>query len=268
MTMQQRGFDCFTFSDGRYEHAVFIKGSGPPVIVMHELPGFAEPLVGFADRLVNAGFRVYAPHLFGPLMWEDPTLNYARLCISKEFGYLRANRSAPICDWLRALANSLSEEPPGTRIGVIGMCLTGAFVIPMVIEPGVRAGVISQPAIPISLRYVQTGRGEGDWMREMNISDEELREATERCARDHVPILVERFLNDRRSTHARVERIAQAFGSNATVYEYKNPGPGPYPHAILTSEYDLADGDPANPTRVALQRVIAFLTTNLAPRST
>lgn len=267
-TMQRLGFGAYTFDDGAYQHVVYVKGEGPSVIVMHELPGFEEHTVHFLDRIVTAGFRVHAPHLFGPPMWSDTTLNYARLCISKEFGYLKSNRSAPVCDWLRGLARSVSAGDSNARVGVIGMCLTGAFVIPMVIEPGVRAGVISQPAIPTSTRYIMTGTGQGEWMQEMNVSDADLQAATQRCARDHVPIIVQRFKNDRVSPHERAERIARAFGDNATLYEYGDPGTKHHPHALLTYEYDDAADDATNPTRVALERVVAFLRENLSARST
>ncbi len=195
-----------------------------------------------------------------------------RLCISKEFGYLAANRSAPVCDWLRPLVRSLSESQEEARIGVIGLCLTGAFVIPMVIEPGVRAGVVSQPAIPLSLRYAASkGKcGKGPWMEEMNVSNADLEAATQRCARERVPILVQRFNEDVLSTPQRVERIAAAFGGQATLVQYANSGENPHPHALMTIEYDEAiDVDPVDPhkensTRVALQSVVDFLHANLS----
>ncbi|WP_213780773.1 dienelactone hydrolase family protein [Caballeronia sp. dw_276] len=266
-TMRKLGFDAYTFDDDSYRHLVYVKGTGPSVIVMHELPGFDEHTVHFLDRLTAAGFRVHAPHLFGAPMWSDSTLNYARLCISKEFAYLKSNRSAPVCDWLRGLARSVSADNADGRVGVIGMCLTGAFVIPMVIEPGVRAAVISQPAIPTSPAYILTGSGEGEWMRDMNVSDADLEAATRRCAADNVPLIVQRFKNDRVSPHARVVRIAEAFGNNATLYEYDNPGPKPHPHALLTYEYDAAEDVATNPTRVALERVTVFLRENLLART-
>ncbi|GJH16145.1 MULTISPECIES: dienelactone hydrolase family protein [Caballeronia] len=273
--MKDLGFRAYNFNHGAYEHAVYVKGTGHVVIVMHELPGFDKSTVNFLDRLVEHGFCVHAPLLFGPMLSSDSVGNYIGLCISREFAYLKSNRSAPVCDWLRALARCLSEQNDNARIGVIGMCLTGAFVIPMVIEPGTHAGVISQPAIPISFRYVlsKATQGEGPWMQEMNISDEDIETAARRCARDGVPILVQRFTNDLISTHERVERIRKIFGSTATLYEYDDPGSDDFPHAVLTTEfddaceYDVVDHERPNPTRIALQRVVAFLHENLDARS-
>jgi dienelactone hydrolase len=274
-SMQKLGFSNYPFSDGAYEHVVYVKGTGPDVIVMHELPGFDTYTVGFIDRLSGKGFRVHAPHLYGPMLWEASFPNFVRLCISREFGRLKANESAPVCDWLRALARSISDDNANARIGVIGMCLTGAFVIPMVIEPSVRAGVISQPAIPLSMRYWLFGSGAGEWMQQVNVSDEDFHAATQRCARDKVPVIVQRFKCDRISFHGRVKRIAQAFGENATLHEYPDSRPmendRDFPHALLTREYDLAEYNDANEaensTRVAFARVVAFLKQNLSPQS-
>ena len=45
---------------------VFRLGSGPPVIVLHELFGAGPALFRFAHRVADEGFEVYVPILFGP----------------------------------------------------------------------------------------------------------------------------------------------------------------------------------------------------------
>ena len=40
-------------------------GSGPAVIVVHELPGLHPGVIAFGQRLVDAGYTVYLPALFG-----------------------------------------------------------------------------------------------------------------------------------------------------------------------------------------------------------
>jgi hypothetical protein len=47
----------------------------------------------------------------------------------------QAGVSAPITIWLRALAHHIFVTEKSPKVGVIGMCLTGAFVKPLVIEP-------------------------------------------------------------------------------------------------------------------------------------
>lgn len=264
-TMESLGFVGFFYNDGNYEHLVYEKGQGPKVIVMHELPGLVEPVTNFANRLVDAGFHVYLPLLFGIPLERAPTKNLIKLCVSKEFGRLKANVSAPVCDWLRALARRLGEQQAHPKIGVIGMCVTGAFVIPLVLETGVSAGVISQPAIPFSLTYLLTGVGKGPWMHRLNIAANDLAEAANRAARDNTRLIIQRFCDDRLCPHSRVDLIASSFGPNAQLYEYPAPASNSKsPHALLTEEYDKAVNDPNNPTRIALQRVIAFLKKNTA----
>src|SRR5271157_3776602 len=41
------------------------RGSGPAVIVIHEIPGLHPLVIRFADRIVAAGMTVFLPVLFG-----------------------------------------------------------------------------------------------------------------------------------------------------------------------------------------------------------
>ena len=40
-------------------------GSGPAVIIIHEIPGLHPLVVRFADRVAAAGMTVFLPSLFG-----------------------------------------------------------------------------------------------------------------------------------------------------------------------------------------------------------
>lgn len=266
IVMQAKGYTRFDFSDGHYSHPVYDKGQGPKVIVMHELPGLTHPVLDFADRLIAAGFRVYLPLLFGELLDDAPVGNLAKLCISKEFGHLKAGTTAPVCDWLRALSREVQQQTPATgRIGAIGMCVTGAFVIPLILEDAVVTGVVSQPSIPFSAVYRATGLGEGDWMREMNVSDQDLFDAADCAADKDKHILVQRFTDDRLCPAARIQLIAERFEQQAELHEYPSPTPHvAHPHAVLTEEYANAEASDTDPTRIALQRVIEFLRMHLS----
>jgi dienelactone hydrolase len=59
------GFGERRFVDGRFAHTVFKGGSGPPVIVLHEMAGLSPGAVAFARRLIGAGFTVHLPLFFG-----------------------------------------------------------------------------------------------------------------------------------------------------------------------------------------------------------
>lgn len=266
--MNSLGFREETFSDGTYQHTVYRKGQGPAVIVMHELPGMDMHAVQFANRLVEHGFEVHMPLLFGDPLESSPSLNFVKLCISKEFAYLKSNTSAPVCDWLRSFANHLGQGGSGRHIGVIGMCVTGAFAIPVIIDSKIKAAVISQPSVPLSIPYYLTKIGDGKWMEQLNIADVDLDNAVATAKQDNLRVIVQRFKEDRLCPPRRAQRIANAFGENASLFEYDRPRPeADKPHALLTVEYDKADGRPNNPTHVALARVVAFLHEHLDGQS-
>src|SRR5258708_2217663 len=116
----------------RKSKPVLVTGTtGPAVIVIHELYGFTPTLARFCRWVRDAGFRVYAPILFGEPdagNAEKPTLRrILSLCISREFTILRANRSSPVTDWLRALARLAHDECGGPGGGASGLCVTGGF---------------------------------------------------------------------------------------------------------------------------------------------
>jgi len=259
--MDMSGYQSFVFSHSDYTHTVYMKGSGIPVLVMHELPGLTRDTLQFAERLISAGFQVYVPLLFGQPQERGSLLKGYFHCISKEFAYLKAGRSAPVSDWLRALVRELGATHGHDRIGVIGMCVTGAFVIPLILETNVGAAVASQPAIPFKFRYWLTGRGEGPWMSELNIADDELEEASRTAVTKGCAVLIQHFSDDRLCTLPRIQRLGQAFAKTGIVYTYAPPADDRRTHhALLTYEYDSAKNPTQNhPTRLALQRVTDFL---------
>src|SRR6266700_4165523 len=65
MTESVPGFEATTFAHQGREHDVYRSGSGPAVVVIHEIPGLHPGVTAFGQRLVDAGYRVYLPSLFG-----------------------------------------------------------------------------------------------------------------------------------------------------------------------------------------------------------
>jgi len=59
------GFDHSMFTHDGRAHEVFRAGTGPAVIVIHEMPGLHPGVVEFAQRLIDAGYTVFLPSLFG-----------------------------------------------------------------------------------------------------------------------------------------------------------------------------------------------------------
>jgi dienelactone hydrolase len=280
--LTSQGFKCFEHeaqvSIGtrarRLSHFVFHAGRGPALIVMHELPGLVQPCVDLAKRLAGEGFQVFMPHLLGPLMRRSVAGNIARLCIRAEFAHLRSGTSTPVSAWLRSLAQRVSTEFTQPKVGVLGMCLTGGFAIPLLLEDNVRAAVVSQPGVPFSLRHLLLGgtHGRGPWERALNVADEEINAAAREICDRGKAIMIQRFDEDRICPRARVERLRQAFGSAAEVFPTvpKSPTRPPSrfpPHAMLTEEFDAAGPDGSvscdDPTRQAYARVVRFFKLHL-----
>ena len=59
------GWDRSSFSAAGFTHDIYRKGSGPGVIVIHEMPGITPKVAEFADQVVDRGFTVVMPDLVG-----------------------------------------------------------------------------------------------------------------------------------------------------------------------------------------------------------
>ena len=62
------GFEQHTLNLQGVARDVYRAGRGPAVIVMSEIPGITPAVAGFAQRLVDAGYTVFMPLLFGEPM--------------------------------------------------------------------------------------------------------------------------------------------------------------------------------------------------------
>src|SRR5918996_4505125 len=82
---------------------VYRGGSGPAVIVIHEIPGLHPGVIGFGRRLIAAGMTVYFPSLFGEPGREVSggyTLgSIVHACVSREFATWATHRTSPIVEW-------------------------------------------------------------------------------------------------------------------------------------------------------------------------
>jgi dienelactone hydrolase len=257
------GFDVTTFTHDGRTHEVYRAGAGPAVIVMHELPGLYPGMATFGQRLVDAGYRVYLPSLFGrpgaPLNGKQIRGSLMRICVSREF-YMLADRTAPAVTWLRALAAQAHAECGGPGVGAVGMCFTGGYALAMAVEPAVLAPVLSQPATPGPV----TARKRAA----LGLDAADLASVKTRTA-DGLCVLGLRFSRDKASPPERFGTLRAELGDAFEVIEIDSaPGnPAGIPqsaHSVLTE--DLVD-TPGHPTRAALDRVLAFLAGRLTPES-
>jgi dienelactone hydrolase len=100
-------FDQVTFTHQGRTHRGVPRRYGSAVIVIHEIPGIHPGMVTFAQRLLQAGYTVYLPSLFGrpgqPASTGAVLGSILRVCVTREFAIL-ADRTSPVVTWLRALA--------------------------------------------------------------------------------------------------------------------------------------------------------------------
>ena len=59
------GWAVAPFTGGGYTHDVYRKGAGPGVVLIPELPGIHPGVLGLGNHLVDEGFTVAIPSLFG-----------------------------------------------------------------------------------------------------------------------------------------------------------------------------------------------------------
>jgi dienelactone hydrolase len=255
------GFEATTFSHAGREREVYRAGAGPAVIVIHEMPGLHPGVTKFGQRLVDAGYRVYLPSLFGKpgaAFGAGPLAgSMTRACVSREFVML-ADRTSPVASWLRALAAQAHTECGGPGVGAVGMCFTGGFALAMAVEPAVLAPVLSQPGLPIPLGARRRAA--------LGLDGSDLAAVKERT-RQGLCVLGLRFSHDAGSPPERFGTLRRELGPGFEAIEIdSSPGnPNQIPkraHSVLTE--DLVD-EPGHPTRAALDRVMSFLGERLRP---
>ncbi len=248
-----RDYGAFTFPHQGLEYPVFLKGTGPGVLLMHELPGMVKACLDLADTLVKEGFTLYLPLFFGePEKRSSALIQLPRLCIRKEWRACAAGRTSPVVAWLRALARRIAEDRPG-KVGAIGMCLTGGFVIPLILEPAVHAAVAGQPSMPIVLPWSSRAT-----KADPGVAPLDLTASRARCQREGLQIFLLRFEEDPICPRERRETLRRELGPVLREPAVPITGEG---HSVLAG--DLAE-DPDHPTRKALTEVIEYLKENLS----
>jgi dienelactone hydrolase len=248
-------YDKFAFKHERWTRPVYRRGTGPAVIVIHEMPGLHPGVIAFADRIAANGMTAFCPSLFGRAgrKASHPGSLYTYFegaCIRREFQVWASGKSSPIVDWLRALAQTTHAECGGHGVGAIGMCFSGGFALAMLTEPAVVAPVLSQPSLPFA-RDPATAAG-------IDVAAAEIACARKRHAEEGITTIGLRFHGDPFVPEARFETLKRELGPAFEAIELDpkdaRPGPLKHPHSVLTA--NLAS---TGPTEEAAARVIAFL---------
>jgi dienelactone hydrolase len=247
-------YEKFAFTDGPWTRDVYRRGSGPAVIVIHEIPGLHPLVIRFADRVAAAGMTLHLPVLFGePGRSPSPGYVFASmvgaLCIRREFNAWSLGKSSPIVDWLRALARKAHADCGGKGVGAVGMCFTGGFALAMMTEPAVVAPVLSQPSLPVAV-------GSSKRAADIDASPEEIACVKRRFTEEGLSMIALRFRSDKSVPDARFATFRREFGASFEAIELEDKdalkGDRP-PHSVLT--FHMKE---EGPTKAAEQRVIAF----------
>lgn len=222
-------------------HDVYVKGEGPVVVIIQELPGIGRETLRLADRFVDLGYRVALPHLFGPLGRISMLGNLARVfCMRREFHLFAKNGSSPIVGWLKALCQHHKHLSGNDGVAVIGMCLTGNFAMSLIADDAVLASVASQPAMP----FLAQGA--------LHMSQDEI-EASRKRLDEIGPMLAMRFEKDPLCTALKFEAIDRGLSQEGQrVRQRVLPGKG---HSVLTLDFIDQEG---HPTRQAFDEVVAY----------
>ncbi len=231
------------------KHDIYALGEGNKIVVIiQELPGIGQETLALADRFVARGYRVYLPHLFGPIGKTVSTGNLIRvLCMGREFKIFAKNESSPIVDYLSALCSDLKARHEAKGVAVIGMCLTGNFAISLMANEDVLAGFASQP----SLAVLNQGS--------LHMSPDEVAKVKRNI--DTVGAMhCGRFEKDNLCTAKKIQLLDKTFneGDRKRIIFHEIPGKG---HSILTLDFVDKEG---HPTRKTLETVFEYFDTQLS----
>ena len=255
------GWTAAPFTAAGITHDVYRKGEGPGVVLIPELPGLHPGVLALGNHLVDNGFTVAAPSLFGTPGAPDTRPGAVpvmlRGCVAREFAAFATNADRPVAHYLRALARDLNEKTPGKGVGVIGQCFTGGFALAVAVDDTVLAPVLSQPSLPLPLTPKQR--------RDPGLSEGELKVIEQRAANDGLCALGLRFSEDPLAPAQRFKTLKDRLGDAFEVIEIDSKkgnehGFGKMAHSVLTHEVREQEAHPAYEAR---KRVVEFLTQRL-----
>ena len=243
--MTLEGWEKGSFTAATITRDTYRRGTGPVVVVVHEIPGITPAVERFANDVVNAGFTVVMPDLVGTpgkeVSGKYLASSMLKVCISKEFTNMALNKTSPIISWLRALAKSLHAEVGGVGVGAVGMCFSGGFALGMMVDPIMVAPVLSQPSLPFAV-----GKKRG---ADLNLSPDDAAVIAQRAS-EGCQVLGLRFDKDK-AVGDRFSSLRNLLGDAFIAVEL--PSQSPRDHSVLTEQRD----------EESVQRVLQFFAEKL-----
>ena len=240
------GWERGKFSAAGITHETFRRGTGPGVIVIHEIPSITPLVARFANEVVARGFTVVMPSLVGR-PGAGPTglaigASAVKVCVAKEFTTWAVGQTSPVIAWLRALARNLHLDVGGPGVGAVGMCFSGGFALGMMVDDIMIAPVLSQPSLPFAV-------GGAARARDLNLSPDDVIAVQERAAAG-CQVLGLRFTGDK-LVGDRFAALRELLGDAFVAVEL--PSSSRTDHSVLTEQRDDA----------SVERVLDFLADKL-----
>lgn len=241
------GWEIGEFTAAGITHPTYRRGSGPGVIVIHEIPGITPLVTKFANEVVDRGFTVIMPSLVGtpgkPPSGPYLATQMVKVCIAREFTSFALNQTSPIISWLRALARNLHQEVGGPGVGAVGMCFSGGFALGMMVDDIMLAPVLSQPSMPFAIGKTRRA--------DLNLSPDDAAAIAERAGAG-CQVLGLRFTGDK-LVGDRFSSLRELLGDAFIAIEL--PSAKSNDHSVLTEQRDEA----------SVTRVLDFFTEKLQP---
>jgi dienelactone hydrolase len=224
------GWTTGEFTSADMTSPTYRKGSGPAVVVIHEVPGITPEVERFANEVVDRGFTVVMPDLVGtpgrPPSGPYIATSLLKICVAREFTTFALNQTSPIIAWLRALARSLHNEVGGPGVGAVGMCFSGGFALGMMVDEIMLAPVLSQPSLPLA---IGSERG-----ADLNLSPDDEAAVIERAQRG-CQVLGLRFTDDK-AVGTRFDTLRDKLGDSFIAIELASNKRSD--HSVLTEQRD------------------------------
>ena len=242
------GWERSEFTAAGFTREVYRRGTGPGVVVVHEIPGITPAVAAFANDVVAAGFTVVMPSLVGTpgkaMSNGYVAQSMVKVCIAREFTSWAMNETSPIIGWLRALARNLHQELGGPGVGAVGMCFSGGFALAMMVDDIMVAPVLSQPSMPFAAGKAARGA-------DLNLSPDDALVVARRAA-EGCQVLGLRFTDDK-LVGTRFDSLRSLLGDAFLAVEL--PSSSKRDHSVLTEQRD----------EPSVQRVLAFFQEKLHP---
>jgi dienelactone hydrolase len=225
-------FTRFEFSRGREAKPVYQYGTGPGVLILHEIDGLTPETLCLAKSIGDKGYSVFLPAFFGEAGQEPGgalvrTLRRVSICAGHDFCCFCKEQSSPVVGWLRELLPEIGKRAAGKGIGVIGMCLTGSFPIALMDDPAVKVVVMSQPSLPLAWT--------ASLKPALGLSEPEIRNAKRRSM--EVEMLAFRFADDSISPPEKLETLKELFGDRIAPETFPQGTAQKHSHAVLTASF-------------------------------